>query len=314
MTISAKVILDSVSPDGIRLPTVLCRYPKCIHGESKTHRVFSESDTAYELLGEIGLMDVKEFSRNASSSRAIPVSRLIDDVIADPYIPIQWGRNKPGMQAGEELEGTERQAAIDEYMFAMEDAIRHAKTLAAIGASKQIVNRIIEPYCHIRTLITATEWDNFFALRCNPLADPLMRALAEAIRDALAVSTPTPLAHGAWHLPFVEYTDELRQRFMPNEFWSVIGPRLSGARCARLSYLTQDGRAPGVEEDLGLFGRLASADPMHASPMEHQATPDRKCLQGSKSACYVDWERPHLHGNFVGMIQHRKLLEAAAVR
>lgn len=246
-TITAKVILDSISSHGIRLPSVQCRYPKVIHGEVMTHRVFS---------------------RNASSSRAIPVERLIQDVIDDPYVPAHWGRNQRGMQAYEELQGAERQAAIDEWMFALEDAVKRARNLASIGAAKQIVNRIIEPYCHINTLITSTEWANFFALRCHPMAQPEMRMLAEAIRDALAASTPKLLGQGGWHLPYFDVSREVDM--LPtrsewddtpwDEWFTGLAQKVSVARCARLSYMTHDGRRPDVLEDLALYDRLVGDD------------------------------------------------------
>lgn len=287
MTITAKVIARSVSEEGKEIATVQCRYPKFIHGEVMTHRVFS---------------------RNASSSRAIPVERLIRDVMEDPVEPMYWGKNQPGMQAAEELTGDALHMARVFWHSSRANAINTAQDMANLGAHKQIVNRIIEPYCHINTLITATEWGNFSALRCHPAAQPEMRMLAEAIRDALAASAPVMLKAGEWHLPYV-WDVNLPDQISPSDDWSDY-IKLSTARCARVSYLTQDGRRePSVEEDLALYARLANAVPMHASPMEHQATPDRNVgdvVSGDR------WSRPSLHGNFVGWIQNRKLLESGS--
>lgn len=282
MTISAKIVLDSVGPSGVRLTTMQLRYPKFIHGEFMTHRVFS---------------------RNASSSRAIPVLRLINDVINDRVEPVEFGRNQAGMQAGEKLWGEDLDKAREAWNYGRDSAITAANMLAALNVHKQVVNRVIENYVHINVVVTATEWDNFFELRCHLDAQPDMQALAEAMRDARNNSTPTPLAFGSWHTPYVIYTDELRQRFMPSEF-AQIAVRLSVARCARVSYLTQDGKEPSVEEDMGLYQRLVGSVPLHVSPAEHQASPDVLTGRGRMS-----WLQPERHGNFVGWVQYRKTLE-----
>ena len=311
MTITAKVIADSVSPEGIRLSTLQCRYPKFIHGEAKTHRVMRVGDQAYELLEEVGFMDYPEFSRNASSSRAIPVSRLIQDVMDDPAMPVSWGRNRPGMQATEELEGEERQRAIDAWLFARDDAVKNANRLNAMGVHKQLVNRVIEPWCHINVVATATELGNFFALRRHPAAQPEMKALADAMWDALQASAPRLLRHGEWHLPYV--TDEefnilgglTAGEPYGNDWDSFI--KLSVARCARVSCLTQEGKPPSVEDDLKLYDRLVGSKPLHASPAEHQATPDY--WHENEGMGFRGYGHRDLHGNLNDWIQYRKQLE-----
>jgi thymidylate synthase ThyX len=296
MTITARIIADSVSPvpGRTRLTTLQLRYPKFIHGEFMTHRVFS---------------------RNASSSRAIPVDRLIKDIIDDPVIPTFWGKNQPGMQAHEECNELiyrhnnskfDRESA---WMAALEEAIFSARAFSKAGYHKQIVNRLLEPFCHINVVVTATEWSNFFALRCHPDAQPEIRILAESIRKVMDESKPARLYPGQWHLPYVSSYDALdrstyhQDRNLP-DITKLI--KLSVARCARVSYLTQDGREPNVEEDLKLYDRLVSSVPLHASPCEHQGTPDRHFKEGGWSGNW--FENSHLHGNFRGWIQYRKTL------
>jgi thymidylate synthase ThyX len=181
-------------------------------------------------------------------------------------MPIHWGSNKPGMQAGGELE-----SGHVEWLLAASDAIHRAKRMARMGYHKQIVNRILEPFAHINVLVTATEWDNFFALRNHPDAQPEIQALAKVMRKARDESQP--IASRA-HNP---YNDD---------------PCRSAARCARVSYLTHEGKEPTYEQDMALFERLAHANPMHSSPMEHQAI----AIDG--------WCR-----NFKGWRQFRDILE-----
>lgn len=283
MTIAAKIIADSVSPQGVRLTTMQLRYPKFIHGEFMTHRVFS---------------------RNASSSRAIPVERLIKDVMDDPAMPVWWGRNQPGMQANEELSDVAEwpcpdspyRQANDRWMRARNAAIEHALELHRIGAHKQIVNRIIEPWCHINVVCTATDYENFFALRRHSGAQPEMRVLADAMWDARGQSVPNLLKPGEWHLPYIT-DDELISDDCPLKGHLTL-VKLSVARCARVSYLTHDFRTPDVGEDLKLYDRLVGSEPLHASPCEHQATPDP--LDGR--------DQKYLWGNLTGWRQYRKML------
>lgn len=297
MTISAKIIADSIGEQSPRLTTLQLRYPKFIHGELMTHRVFS---------------------RNASSSRAIPVERLIKDVVEDPVYPSFWGKNQPGMQAKDELNTEISLWLSDEktnvgHVWSREElweqardyAIYIAKGFSAAGYHKQIVNRLLEPFCHINVVVTATEWSNFFALRCHPDAQPEMRLLAEAIKSAIERSEPQKLDEDEWHLPYIPSDDGCGHRIKWNknidDVTSMI--KVSVARCARVSYLTQDNKTPTIEEDLKLYDRLMSSVPLHASPAEHQATPDI-----SHGDDHGPWQQPKLHGNLRGWVQHRKTL------
>ena len=249
MTIEAKIVAHSSHPGCPDLITVQTRYPRFVHSEVMTHRAFS---------------------RSASSSRAVPIARMIQDVLDDPAMPFEWGSNKPGMQAGVEIENIGWAKA--EFHWAVKDAVNHAKKLAALGLHKQIVNRILEPFAHISVVITATDWQNFFELRCHPAADPTMRALAEAIRDAIGDSTALPLGIDDWHKP---YGGTLRQ---------------SAARCARVSYLNHDGSNPDPEKDDALADRLD--EEKHLSPFEHQAAP----MPGER------------HANLNGWISYRSMM------
>jgi thymidylate synthase ThyX len=284
MSISAKVIADSVSPAGKRLTTMQLRYPKFVHGEVLTHRAFS---------------------RSSSSSRAVPFERMVQDVIDDPATPVWWGKNQPGMQARTELDAIGREWALHTWLEARDVAVAQARQLHRFGLHKQVVNRVVEPFAHINTLVTATEYDNFFALRCHPDAQPEMRVLAEAMRDAMAASTPAALEPGQWHLPYVDVNDPVWDWSDAHTLWNAV--KTSVARCARVSYLTHEGRPTTVGEDLALYDRLAGAVPAHLSPMEHQATPDENF--GEVEPGDDRWGHPAEHGNLVGWRQLRRQLE-----
>jgi thymidylate synthase ThyX len=314
-TISAKVIADSVGSAGQpRLTTILCRYPRWIHAEQRTHRVMRDEEEFD--WPTPSLMADPNLSRNASSSRAIPVNRLIQQVEADPAEPIYWGKNQPGMQAREEFTGRDLELAQAIWRAAMKDAIAHARQLAEVGAHKQIVNRILEPYSHITVLVTATEWENFFALRDHEDAEPHMRDLARAMRSAMYLSEPKVLRATEWHLPFVTEADYpaieayLARVRAPLRGWPLravteVAIKLSVARCARTSYDNHDGTKPEVEADVALHDRLVVAKPAHASPAEHQATPDT--YEWAKHGTERKWANPHLHANLKGWRQYRRV-------
>lgn len=280
--ISAKVIEMSAHPsvNGKPLITLQLRYPRFIHAEFMTHRVFS---------------------RNASSSRAIPVAKMLEQVRTNPAMPIHWGKNQPGMQANEQFEGEALQAVKEQWMLAAKLAAGVAERMMDQGVHKQVVNRILEPFQFISVIVTATEWDNFFALRNHPDAQPEIHELAVVMKAAIDASVPRTMSFGQWHLPYV--TNQERQ------FYAVDSLRkLSAARCARVSYLTHDGAEPTPEKDFELFDRLVGSVPLHASPIEHQATPDSYEDTGLMAGP-LGWQHKHLWGNLSHWISHRKCYE-----
>lgn len=271
--ITAKIIEDSIAEsNGVRLTTLQLQYPRFIHAEFMTHRVFS---------------------RNASSSRAIPVAKVIEQVRDNPAMPIHWGKNQPGMQANDELDHRGQGVAVALWRKAAQEATTVAKYMNELGLHKQVVNRILEPFQYMHVIVTATEWQNFFELRAHPDAQPEIHALAIEMSKAMNASQPKALKEGHWHMPYVLPIE--RVRFSDD---TDLLLKLSAARCARVSYLTHDGKEPSVEKDLELYDRLVGSRPLHASPIEHQATP-----MGEEG-------RDLWSGNFRGWLQHRQIIES----
>jgi thymidylate synthase ThyX len=260
----ARVLLDSRSADGVRLLTLEVTFPRFVLAEFNTHRVFS---------------------RNSASSRAIPTSKLIERLLTDPAMPLEWGRNQKGMSASDLLDEREARDAQRIWLAARDAAVERARELQALGVHKQVLNRILEPFLWHTVIVTATEWENFFDLRCAPAAQPEIRHAAEAMREAIDASSPQLVDRGSWHLPLV-LDDE---RHLDIE----VQKKISAARCARVSYLTHAGSRE-IEKDIELHDRL-KAD-RHLSPFEHVATPA------------ADGE---FHANFRGWVQMRREIELA---
>lgn len=291
--ISCKVIADSVWGKCPRITTVQLRYPRFIHAELMTHRVFS---------------------RNASSSRAVPVRKLIEEAMTDPAVPIFWHRNQSGMQGreswnapvvvpnGYKAEPDEYLSREDAWLRARDAAVEWANDFARAEYHKQIVNRLLEPFTHISVVVTATEWANFFNLRFHEDAEPHIDLLAQRMWEAMENSVPT---ERAVHAPYVEGTHILDRN--PSDFETQMALRRSAARCARVSYLNHDGKPTTYEEDLGLFYRLMNGEVAHASPVEHQAFADPNFYTPNAVRRPVNW------GNFVGWIQWRHTIPGESI-
>lgn len=260
----ARVLTDSVSTAGIRLTTLEVRFPRFILAEMNTHRMFS---------------------RSSASSRAVPTKKMIDRVLEHPAMPVEWGVNKSGMSANEALTPALAEEAKAEWLRARDSAVEHVRTLQQFNVHKQVINRILEPFMWHTAIISATEWENFFNLRLAENAQPEMRVTARHMRAAMDASAPARVAMGQWHLPLIQ-NDE---RDLPIETLKKI----SAARCARVSYLTHDGKRDTFK-DVELCERLWGD--RHMSPFEHVATP-------SGDAAF--------HANFRGWVQMRKELEEA---
>jgi thymidylate synthase ThyX len=275
---AARILADSLSPDGARLTTFEVTFPRIILAEFNTHRALS---------------------RNSASSRAIPVEKMLARVEEDPYVPSHWGKNQRGMQAFEELGAAEQTAARDAWLTARDLAVKQTKALLGIGVHKQITNRLLEPFMWQTVVVSATDWSNFFHLRCHRDAHPEIRLVAELMREALQAAQPAPLAYGAWHLPLVE----MGERAEGGEplYWQKV----SVGRCARVSYLTHDGRRDPAA-DVELHDRLLKSG--HMSPFEHIARPVEESDLAGPDAKAGERRREARFGNFRGWVQYRKLI------
>lgn len=282
--IGAKIICDSLAPCGRRLTTFELTYPRFIHSELLTHRVFS---------------------RNAASSRAIPIEKMIAAIEKDTAMPVWWGKNQAGMQADEEIDDVSKKHALLAWLTARDNAITSARVMTLLGVHKQIVNRLLEPFMYITTIVTATDYGNFFDLRDTwkgptpGQAQPEFATLASMMRAKYVHSEPNILAAGEWHTPYVNtedlYDPTFVSRFNPVVASAPMGAGIqliSSARCARVSYLTHDGTRD-YSKDLELAAKLLPS--RHDSPFEHVAM-----------ALATDTRS----GNFSGFQQFRKIIEA----
>jgi hypothetical protein len=268
--ISAKIIKDSISKAGKRITTWELEYPRMVHSEFMTHRMFS---------------------RNAASSRAIPLKTMLALVWNNPATPVHWGKNQSGMQAKQELTGIS--LILTKWLWNLSGKVAccFAWVMGQCGAHKQIVNRIVEPWAHIKVVMTSTEMDNFFSLRNHPDAQPEIHELARKMWNLYSSTEPQVLEDGEWHLPYIDgYTiKDIPEK--ENELTLGDAIKLSASLCAQVSYRKAD---ESIEKALTIYNRLVNSKPVHASPFEHQA----RALADPTTAS----------GNFYGWLQHRQLI------
>lgn len=237
--ISAKILCDSINNKGDRLTTFLLTYPRFIHSELMTHRVFS---------------------RNSASSRAIPTSKFIKMVEENPAIPLHWGKLQKGMQAFEQINDIDSAEKI--WLEARDKAVIQAKKLLELKIHKQVINRILEPYMHMTVVLSGTEYINWYKLRDHKDAQPEIQSLAHTMKVLHEKHTPNYLNIGEWHLPF--FTNDLKDLTIEEKIKVCV------ARCARTSYNNFYGKNDR-QSDYDLFDKLCKSEPKHLSPLEHIA-------------------------------------------
>lgn len=292
MAYNVRILKDSISPDSVRLTTLEVTLPRLVLSEFNTHRMFS---------------------RNSASSRAIPVEKMLKRVKDDPFIPIHWGANQKGMQADKEIDADVRLLATSDWLNARDRAVEQVELLLERGIHKQITNRLLEPWLWQTIIVTATEWDNFWGLRCNKDAQPEIKHAADMMKETYDASFPDGVDYEDWHLPLVEKSEAFDLLVGGMSRDDLV--KVSVGRCARISYLTHDGKRDPIA-DIALADRLRSSG--HMSPWEHAARPMQrdnaeKLLLNQRGVAAVDPLDVDVStmfaGNFRGWVQARKLIK-----
>lgn len=304
--ITAKVIAHSKSAvNGKEIITFELEFPRLILAEFNTHNALS---------------------KNASSSRAIPVAKMLEQVRNNPAMPVRFGKKNKGMQdAGEHNElvvvwdeetGWIKTSPQVAWKVAAQQAAEMAQAFDNAGYAKQICNRLIEPFQMMKVVMTATELNNFIWLRDHPAADPTIEPLAKAIKQTKEESVPIVLKPGDWHVPYFNGAYG-SGRWVKNVDTDSLEDALaiSASCCAQVSFRSLDDtieKARGVVEKLNLGGK--DGEPVHASPLEHQASPmetsNWRIDEGpwEEGVTHMDRDGTLCSGNLKGFIQYRQLI------
>ncbi|WP_080949131.1 FAD-dependent thymidylate synthase [Moraxella bovoculi] len=290
--IKATIIADSVSAHtGQRITTFELEYHRFIHSELMTHR---------------------QFSRNAASSRAIPIDKMIEQVNDDPAVPLYWGLNQSGMQAKDEE--ADEALSIATWLDARNKAVESARALQELGLHKQIVNRVLEPFQMMKTLVTATSFDNFFNLRCHKDAQPEIKHLADLMYQAMQESTPEVLRAYEWHTPYIKHkrTSDGELHYIADNMLIPVNAaiQISCSCAAQVSYRKND---TSIEKALAIYDKLVNSEPVHASAFEHCATPIDPSGENDEFEGITHWHSyrnkyTFYSGNFTNWVQYRQLI------
>lgn len=260
----AKVIADSIDPFGYRITTFEVQYPTTILQQFEKHRALPRS-VVY----------------STASMRARPVASLVEEVENNPFVPSEFRKNQKGMQPGDGLSEVDAAKARNLWIAGAQTAAKVATELAALGVHKELANRPLTPYAWTRSIVTGTDWQEFYRLRTDADAQGEFRVLAEAMKEAHARSAPRAIQAGEWHMPYRdpesdpspgEYASafdmsEIRTyyRIGSNNFDALL---LCAARAARVSYLTHE-KTRDLQADLTLARGLIKN--VHMTPFEHVA-------------------------------------------
>ena len=329
----AKIVADSINQHGDRLTSLVLTYPRIIHAEMMTHRMFS---------------------RNASSSRAVPVQKMIEAVKNNTFCPFEFQKAHKGMQGSEYFTDEDKEDCIKLWLESAELALQQAEKMKEKGITKQIINRILEPYQYYTVLITGSKegWDNFFNLRCPQYkihqgtykskkealkyglsngelknwsdldwlqnneghAEIHIMDLAEKIYDAVNESTPKRLSPNEWHIPFsnkIPFVGNLTESIdEDNTYWKDYDEqnkvKISVASAARTSYtIVGDEKEVDYAKMINLHDRLLLQDPPHSSPLEHCCV----CVTDEDYNKSFKGEEKGWFRNYKGFKSYRQIIE-----
>lgn len=324
------------------------------------------TDEGFEhfIIPGIGFNDEEDLSRNSASSRAIPFKKMVQTVMKDPFVPIAWQADHTGMQGSKYLDPTRtytflefrevlqktfgeifgevdgfdwyqhteslhfgRVLTLEGWWLKVRDlVVEVAILLHAFGLTKQLCNRLLEPFMWHTVLVTATELENFFHLRCPQYVIPVdmnqtvyrsRKDLSKAVNGWWSAHMEKPtelewlsinkgqaeihmmaLAEAMW----VAMNESTPVKLNPGE-WHMpfirdeIGRppltdkeylKLAVAYAARTSYTVvgEEGKPRDYKKDIELHDRLLESG--HMSPFEHcaQAMTEEEFTRNIKG--YVD--------------------------
>lgn len=292
--IDVKVIAKSLNLKGEAVTTFEVDYPRYIHSEIMTHRVFG---------------------RNAQSSRAVPVAKTLE-ANTNWVRPILWGKNKAGMAHKEVLAGSDLATAENLWDLHAQNAFAVSQALSEVGLHKAWSNRITEPFSRIKVVITATEWDNFFWLRDDEeSAQPEIVELAQRMKEEYESFAATQLDTGHWHLPYVNQGfDSKGKQYFTDEFDKILkvqdAVKISASCCGQVSYRKLDqSKAKAID----IYEKLFSGSKPHLSPCDHIAKVGPKWMDyRTPGVTHMDREGNAWSGNLKNFVQYRHLIDTSS--
>ena len=322
------IVGHSLSPQSAETITVLATFPRIILSEINTHRMLSKntsSSRAIPFLKMVEAIQNNPFTPIAWQKYhpGMQGSEYLDETVKYDLISFMDILNDTLSNTEDEKERARLGKRIEEktkiikelltpytllektlpewWLFARDKAVEAASILYVFDVTKQLCNRLLEPFMWTTMLITGSKegWDNFFNLRCGNYdgfkskkeaakeflekgnintstwseldwlhlnkgqAEIHMMALAEKIYDAVNESTPKQLKADQWHIPMISDLESLKLS-------TDDQIKLSVGRAANTSYTVV-----GDEKELTLEHAIKIHDKcvelVHSSVFEHCA-------------------------------------------
>jgi len=300
MPFNATVLARSVSPDGYEICTFEATYPRIVHSELMTHR---------------------DFSRNSASTRAIPLSNQLKNLLENPFIPEKFGINQPGMQAYNHLAGLKHDRAVELWLRGRDRAVTtvielilgtelaeqilHYKSDREFVPAKVLLEKFDQIMAEVPKSTDEIDYDTTNVLNVHKqLAGRGLEAYMwhtvvitstefanfyalrdhpEAQGEIATIARLMRKAHSAATPRVLNYGDWHTPYVQPDEFEDVFDAiRASAARAAAASYNRQHAKK-SPEEEFARYDSLRTGG--HMSPLEHQATPfSERELRARKAA------------------------------
>jgi hypothetical protein len=345
----AEMVADSINPQGRRISTLLVTMPRFILAEFNTHRMLSRNSASSRAIpfGKL-VQSVKENPfiplRWMKEHTGMQGTQYFGE--KETFISTNpFDKNAPGEEGIRQTpEGrwVGPSGALDiiphlreKWLWLRDMAVQEAEMLNNAGVlyhpngdtskltgdgrglTKQMCNRLLEPFMWHTVLVTATEWENFFALRAHPAAEIHMQHVANLMLETMNASTPVNMPPGGWHIPFNDKINDILIPWVqdmdpkhPNPLaLDMISLRLkiSTMMCARTSYIVPGGDLSEWTIEKYVEKHDAMVLSGHWSPFEHPA----KCMSESDESRHIcgKGKQHGWCGNFRGWIQYRKTFE-----
>lgn len=344
--IKSEVIADSINHYGGRITTMVLTFPRIILAEFNTHRVISKNSASSRAI------PTKKLIKNILDNPFVPIgwqkdhtgmqgsSYFDDNEKFDVSVIREYMFKRLQNMYRLSKDQDESSIVVDDRVLALYNSIfdeyKGAYTLSefwliirtkvlqsvillhCLGVTKQICNRLLEPFMYHTVICTFTEIENFFSLRCPQYlgddgifyrtkleceyysklytgVDNLtfdwrernrgqseihIMALAECMCNSYRRSIPKLLTAGEWHIPFGDgiVVPMEGYEFATDVELDLFKVKVATARCARVSYTVVGDGQKADNYDSDISLHDGLIKSRHASPFEHPA----KCMGNSE--------------------------------
>ena len=187
--IQAKIVADSLTERGNRLTTMEIVFPRYILAELNTHRMLSKNSASSRAIpfrkmvksvltnpfipyafqkDHLGMQGTEYFDNNTDYSLPEFLTILSDTFKYQSDLEFKTKEDKQILSLLTEITDKQKETkkTLQEWwLYCRDKAVKCAILMASLGVTKQLANRLLEPFMYHKVLVSGTEWENFFELR-----------------------------------------------------------------------------------------------------------------------------------------------------